>query len=37
METLNTAGILAEKFIPGIDEFKKHSIKLASEGRHRLE
>ncbi|CAD8046852.1 unnamed protein product [Paramecium primaurelia] len=37
VETLTTASWLAEKYIQGIDEFKKHIVKLASEGKHRLE
>lgn len=37
IETLVTASWVGEKFIQGIDEFKKHIIKLAQEGRHRLE
>ncbi|CAD8135492.1 unnamed protein product [Paramecium octaurelia] len=37
VESLTTASWLAEKYIQGIDEFKKHIIKLASEGKHRVE
>ncbi|CAD8138486.1 unnamed protein product [Paramecium pentaurelia] len=37
VETLTTASWLADKYIQGIDEFKKHVIKLATEGKHRLE
>ncbi|CAD8136455.1 unnamed protein product [Paramecium octaurelia] len=37
VETLTTASWLADKYIQGIDEFKKYIIKLASEGKHKLE
>ena len=37
VETLNTGSWIGDKYIPGIDEFKKHMIKLAQEGRHRMD